>query len=96
MYSIIIVTPNLSTNIIPTKSARLRLSGKLPADTRIPPLNINIMLESNPPESRFCRYDGRGGPSGLWRNTRAIAGLRAKRGLFEPLSPAGAGVVSII
>ena len=43
-------TPNLPTNIIPTKIqiAWLKLSGKSPMDTRLPPLMINIMLEWNP------------------------------------------------
>ena len=31
-------TPNLPTNIIPTKIAGLKLSGKYPMDMRIPPL----------------------------------------------------------
>ena len=44
-------TPNIPTNIVPTNIARLKLSGKSPMDMRIPPLTINIMLESNPLKS---------------------------------------------
>ena len=44
-------TPSLPTNIIPTQIARLELSGKSPMDMGIPPLNIKIMLESNPLQS---------------------------------------------
>ena len=44
-------TPNLPTHIIPTKIAWLELSGKLPSGLGIPPLNIKIMLESNPLKS---------------------------------------------
>ena len=44
-------TPNLPTNIIPTKIARLKLSGKSPTDMRIQPLIFKIMLESNPLKS---------------------------------------------
>ena len=40
-------TPNLPTNIIPTKIAWLKLSGKSPMGLGIPPLKIKIMLESN-------------------------------------------------
>ena len=39
-------TPNLPTNIIPTKVAGRKLCGKSPTDMRIPPLRIKIMLES--------------------------------------------------
>ena len=42
------LTPNLPTKIIPTKICRLNNSGKSPLDMRIPPLEIKIMLESNP------------------------------------------------
>ena len=42
------MTPNLPTNITPTNIAWLKISGKSPMDTRIPPLVIKIMLESNP------------------------------------------------
>ena len=41
-------TPNLPTNIVPTNIARLELSGKSPVGLGIPPLKINIMLESSP------------------------------------------------
>ena len=44
-------TPNLPTNIVSTNIARLKLSGKLPMYLRIPPLEIKIMLESNPVKS---------------------------------------------
>ena len=36
--------PNLPTNIIPTKIAWLKLSGKSPMDIRIPPLKIKITV----------------------------------------------------
>ena len=35
--------PNLPTNIIPTKIARLTLSGKFPTGLGIPPLTLNIL-----------------------------------------------------
>ena len=41
------------TKIIPTKICRLTISGKRPMDLRIPPLNIQIMLGSNPLKSRI-------------------------------------------
>ena len=44
-------TPNLPTNIVPTNIAWLKLSGKSSMDMRIPPLEIKIMLESNPVKS---------------------------------------------
>ena len=44
-------TPNLPTNIIPAKIARLKLPGESPMDVRFPPLGIKIMLEANPPKS---------------------------------------------
>ena len=52
------VTPNLPTKIIPTKIIPtkirwLKTSRKSPMDMRIPPFNIKIMLESNPPKSRI-------------------------------------------
>ena len=43
--------PDLPTNIVPTNIARLKLSGKSPINMRIPPLEIKIMLESNPLKS---------------------------------------------
>ena len=46
-------SPNLPTNITPTKIAWLKLSGKFPMDMRIPPLRVKIMLESNPLKSRI-------------------------------------------
>ena len=48
-----LATPNLPTQIIPAKIRRLRISGEICIDMRIPPLHINIMLESNPPRSRI-------------------------------------------
>ena len=44
-------TPHLPTNIIPTKIARFKLSGKFPMGLGMPPLKIKIMLESNPLKS---------------------------------------------
>ena len=38
-------TPHLTTNIIPTNIARLRLSGKSPVDMRTASLQIKIVLE---------------------------------------------------
>ena len=46
-------TPNLPTEIIPTKIRRLELSGRFPVDMRVPPLEIKIQLESNPLKSRI-------------------------------------------
>ena len=46
-------TPNLPTKIIPTKICRLKVSGRLPVDLRIPPLNIKIVFEPNPLKSRI-------------------------------------------
>ena len=46
-------TPNLPAKIVPTKIVRLKLSGKLPVDVRIPPRKIQIPLESNPSKSRI-------------------------------------------
>ena len=46
--------PNLPTNIVPTYIALLKLSGKSPMDMRIPPLQIKILLESNPLKSTIC------------------------------------------
>ena len=40
-------------NIIPTKSARLKTSGKFPMDMRIISRNLKILLESNPMKSRI-------------------------------------------
>ena len=48
---ILFPTPNLHTKIIPTKIAWLKLSGKFPMGQGIPPLNIKILLESNPLKS---------------------------------------------
>ena len=45
------ITPNLPTNITPTKIAGVKLSGNSPMGLGIPPLIINIMLESNPLKS---------------------------------------------
>ena len=46
-------TPNLPTNIIPTKIRSLIISGQFPMNMRIPPLNIKTMRESNPLKSRI-------------------------------------------
>ena len=45
--------PNLPTKIIPAKIRFLKLSGKFPMDMRIPPLDIEMLLESNPLKSRI-------------------------------------------
>ena len=45
--------PNLPTKSLPTKIARLKLSGKFPMDLRVIPLKIKIVLESNPLKSRI-------------------------------------------
>ena len=44
---------NLPTKIVPAKIAWLKLSGKFPLGLGIPPLQIQIMLESNPLRSRI-------------------------------------------
>ena len=44
-------TPNLPTNIVPTNIAWLKLSGESRMGLGIPPLEIKIMLQSNPPKS---------------------------------------------
>ena len=46
-------TPNLPTNIIPTKIRWLTISGEFPMGMIIPPLEIKILLESNPLKSRI-------------------------------------------
>ena len=43
-----VCTPNLPTNVTPANTTRVKLSGKFPMGLGIPPLVINIMLESNP------------------------------------------------
>ena len=45
-------TPNLPTKIIPTKIRWVNIYGKFPMDMRIPPLEIQVMLEPNPLRSR--------------------------------------------
>ena len=45
--------PSLPTKIIPTKIVWLKTSGKFPKGLGIHPLNINIVLESIPPNSRI-------------------------------------------
>ena len=44
-------TPNLPTNITPTNIAWIIFSGKFPTGLGIPPLNVKIMIESNPLKS---------------------------------------------
>ena len=46
-------TPNLPTKIIPIEIRRRKLSGTFPMGLRISPLNIEILLESNPLKSRI-------------------------------------------
>ena len=46
-------TPNLPTKTIPTKIAWLKLSGNFPMGLGIPPLKIQILLESNSLKSRI-------------------------------------------
>ena len=46
-------TRNLPTEIIPTKICWLKSSRKFPMDMIIPPLKLNIMLESNHLKSRI-------------------------------------------
>ena len=50
-------SPNLPTNIIPTKIAWLKLSGEFPMDMIISPLLITILLESNPLRSTMLCCD---------------------------------------
>ena len=47
------LTPDLPTKIIPTKIRWLKLSGKFPMVMRIPPFQIQILLESNPLKCRI-------------------------------------------
>ena len=51
----VFLTANLPTEIIPTgtKIRRLKLSGEFPVDMRIPPLELTILLEPNPPKSKI-------------------------------------------
>ena len=44
--------PDIPAKNLPTKIARLKLSGKCPMGMRIPPLKLKIMLESSPLKSR--------------------------------------------
>ena len=61
-------TPNPPAKIIPTKIVWLNMSGKSPMDIRIPPLRIDIMLESSPPKSTMLSTEiGRGGCGGAPR-----------------------------
>ena len=46
-------SPYLPAKIIPTKITWLNISGRFPVDTRIPPLKIKNLLESNPLKSRI-------------------------------------------
>ena len=46
-------TPNLPTQIIPTKIRWLAISGRFPVDMRVLPLKIQIPLGSNPLKSRI-------------------------------------------
>ena len=45
------VTPSLPTKSIPAKVRGFKTCGKLPMDARIPPLKIEILLESSPLKS---------------------------------------------
>ena len=63
------ITPNLPTDVIPTEIAWLTLSGKFPTDMRIPPIELKILLESNPPKAiilvrRLAVQSGK--RTGLW------------------------------
>ena len=44
--------PKLPAKNFPAKIRRLKTSGKLPTGLGIPPLEIKVMLESNPLKSR--------------------------------------------
>ena len=44
---------NVPTKTVPTKIACLKLSGKLPMNMKIKPLNIKMMLQSDPLKSRI-------------------------------------------
>ena len=50
---IIRAKPNLPTNKIPAKICRLNISRNSPTDMRFPPLQVKILLQSNPPKSRI-------------------------------------------
>ena len=45
-YNMLYSTPNLPTNIIPTKIACLRLSGRFPVGLGLQPLKMKFVLES--------------------------------------------------
>ena len=69
-------TPDLPTKITPTKIAGLKLSGKFPMGLGIPPLELPILLESNPLKSRILvrrlavRRTGRDMSGGVGRPRR--------------------------
>ena len=63
-------TLNLPTKIVPAKTRRLEPSRNFPLDMRIPPLNFQILLESNPRKSRISVR--------RWA-VRGIGGLRLSR-----------------
>ena len=77
-----ILTPDLPTKISPTKIARLKLPGKIPAGLGIRPLESKIVLESNPLKSRIlvrrldvaCGLATRGALSRPCRHARAHPG----------------------
>ena len=76
-------TPNLPTNITPTKIAWLKLSGEFPMGLGIPPLMIKIMLESNPLKSMML---GRLGGTACGRGQDRL----------EPLCRSGAASAALI
>ena len=53
MYEARLPAPDLPAKTIPAKIARIKMSGKFPVDTRIPPLQIKVLLKSNPRKSRI-------------------------------------------
>ena len=84
---ILIRYANLPTKIIPTKICWLNISGKFPMCLGIPPLQIKIMLESNPLKSRILvwRLAVHSEGQGLERRGQAIA-AKGSGALLRPQS----------
>ena len=85
-------TPNPPTNITPTNIAWLKVSGKSPMGLGIPPLNNNIMLESNPLKSTMLVRRLAVGRCGLGA-LRLLVRARELADLVEPREE-GLGMIS--
>ena len=85
-------TPNLPTEIIPTKIAWLKISGKFRMDLRIPPFKIKIQLESNSRKSRILvrrlavPVTTASAPAGRRRSRDQLIVRRFKRCYIRPVS----------